>query len=423
MLVPIEYFIDETTEFLPELLPKQRSKYLIVPVWFPLTEHFGNTTYTTELIAESLDHYHKNSLKNQGIVFLSHTEAFSVYYIQKMQEVVKYLIEKYNYPLSKFTYIVGAHPVRSNLLLYFKLCREYKFYPINPILVNFMELYTNDMNFSAKIDFNQVYTVPRKKTKKFISLHGVPRLFRLVLTSQLIKRNLLDNAFYSIWINTTNQEKIEFDIAFDKEFVTKGSKQFPNLIMEVPTILNAYISKFPMMVYPTFTDTTCYCQDDVFLYNNSYFSLVGETVFAKYAGLQDDLFYECYDFSEKLFRPIKFKHPFILLARPNSLKVLREDGYKTFHPFINESYDLIENDEDRLLAILTEVERLCNYTDEEWLEFQKNVRDIVEHNAMYLDSRGIKKLQLSMNRIQPKEIKKQKGIFQKMRNLFGHKKA
>jgi len=419
MLVPIEYFIDETTEVLPELLPKQRSKYLIVPVWFPLTEHFGNIKYTTELIAESLDYYYKNSIKNAGIVFLSHTEAFSVPYIRKMQEVVKHLIEKYNYPLSTFTYIVGAHPVRSNLLLYFKLCREYKFYPINPILVNFMELYTNDMNLSAKIDFNQVYTVPRKKTKKFISLHGVPRLFRLVLTSQLIKRNLLDNAFYSIWINTTNQEKIEFD----KEFVTKGSKQFPNLIMEVPTILNAYISKFPMMVYPTFTATTCYCQDDVFLYNNSYFSLVGETVFAKYAGLQDDLFYECYDFSEKLFRPIKFKHPFILLARPNSLKVLREDGYKTFHPFINESYDLIENDEDRLLAILTEVERLCNYTDEEWLEFQKNVRDIVEHNAMYLDSRGIKKLQLRMNRIQPKEIKKQKGILQKVRNLFGNKKA
>jgi hypothetical protein len=115
-------------------------------------------------------------------------------------------------------------------------------------------------------------------------------------------------------------------------------------------------------------------------------------VFAENKGLYDDIFYDCYDFSEKLFRPVKFKHPFILAARPYSLKVLREYGYKTFHPYINENYDLIENDEERLLAIVEEVKRLCTFNDDQWLTWQKNIKDIVEHNFQVLNNIGIKTL-------------------------------
>ena len=425
-MIPIEYFIDTSTDILHDILPKSVDKYLVVPVWFPLTEHFGSSTYTTKEIADSL-HYHSRRInRKEGIVFLSHTEAFSVYYINHMQEVVKYLVEDYGYSEKKIIYIAGAHPTVDNVKLYLKMCSENNFYRLSIVLVNFMEIYTNNMNLSAKVDFEQVHTTPRLKSKKFTSLHGVPRLFRLALTGQLIKRNLIEQAFYTIWFNDPEKSNIRLSLDFEERM----SIQFPSLVSDTIQVLSDNISKFPMKIYHT--PTGGYTQDDVFVYNNSYFSLVGETVYASNKGLPDDIFYECYDFSEKLFRPIKFKHPFVLLARPNSLEVLRKYGYKTFHPFIDESYDLIENDEDRMLAIISEVERLCNFTNEQWLEFQKNVKDIVEHNATFLTNIGIKTLPIGhapalrkINNTPPptKENKNSNGILKKFSNLFGKKKT
>ena len=69
-----------------------------------------------------------------------------------------------------------------------------------------------------------------------------------------------------------------------------------------------------------------------------------------------------------------------MMNRPNSLEKLRELGYKTFHPYIDETYDTIENDQERMVAIVDEVERLNKLTDSEWLEWQNGIKDIVEHN-------------------------------------------
>jgi alpha/beta superfamily hydrolase len=73
-------------------------------------------------------------------------------------------------------------------------------------------------------------------------------------------------------------------------------------------------------------------------------------------------------------------HPFVLMSKPNSLKELHKMGYKTFSPFINESYDSIENDNDRFAAIWLEISCLNNKSAEEWIEWQQNVKEIVEYN-------------------------------------------
>ena len=69
---------------------------------------------------------------------------------------------------------------------------------------------------------------------------------------------------------------------------------------------------------------------------------------------------------------------------PGALAVLRETGYKTFSPWINEAYDMIENDEDRAIAIANEIERLTQMSDEWWLEAQKELIPRLEHNFNYL---------------------------------------
>jgi hypothetical protein len=63
------------------------------------------------------------------------------------------------------------------------------------------------------------------------------------------------------------------------------------------------------------------------------------------------------------------------------LRSLRDRGYKTFSPFIDESYDEIENDKLRLQAVAEEVNRLSK---SDLVEFTHQVKDIIEHNAKTL---------------------------------------
>lgn len=387
-IIPIDYFSypDNESNWLSNTLPYKVDECLYVPVWMPLKEHFefSKGSYSVKHIAESLVHYWRNGFYKK-IVFLSYTEAFSVFYIKTMNKIVNYLHKNYKLNLNNFMYIAGAHPSNHNIEKYKEMCSTVGIHSIDLLLVNYMEIALNRQDAVAKVDFKQVLTNPRKKLKKFVSLNGVPRLFRVMLTGQLLKHNLLEQSYYTFWFN---QKGTVSDLS--PTYVDTAKKQFPNIVQESVDIMNQHKDSFPMYLYTPVTGQ--YGQQDIFLYNTSYFSLVAETMFAENKGLADDIFYDCYDFSEKLFRPIKFKHPFILAARPNSLQVLKEYGYKTFHPYINETYDTIENDEDRLLAIIEEVRRLCTFTDDQWLVWQKNIKDIVEHNFQVLNTIGVKTL-------------------------------
>ena len=112
-----------------------------------------------------------------------------------------------------------------------------------------------------------------------------------------------------------------------------------------------------------------------YYYENTLVSLVSETNYYSNNRQGSGRF-----LSEKTFKPIIKRHPFIIITVPRTLELLRSIGYKTFHPWINEDYDLELDDDIRLNKILKEVERICHLTDIEVEEFLINVRPIVEHN-------------------------------------------
>jgi hypothetical protein len=82
-------------------------------------------------------------------------------------------------------------------------------------------------------------------------------------------------------------------------------------------------------------------------FNNSGISIVLETVFDSRIHL-----------TEKTLRPLACGHPFMLAAGPGSLELLKHYGFKTFSPYINESYDSIKDDDLRLQAVLSEMKRI-----------------------------------------------------------------
>ena len=109
-------------------------------------------------------------------------------------------------------------------------------------------------------------------------------------------------------------------------------------------------------------------------YQDTYFSVVSET-----------LFYETGTYlSEKVFKPLAHCHPFVLVSRPNSLQYLQNIGFKTFGDVWDESYDKIDDDENRMTKIYQLVKSLSDKSDEEWLDIYKKVKEILIHNRNHL---------------------------------------
>ena len=80
--------------------------------------------------------------------------------------------------------------------------------------------------------------------------------------------------------------------------------------------------------------------------------------------------------------------PFIILGSKGSLKYLRKLGYKTFHPYIDESYDDLD-DKDRFVAIVNAINKIKAIEDKaSWYD---SVRDIVEHNHQLFLSTNTRK--------------------------------
>jgi len=64
----------------------------------------------------------------------------------------------------------------------------------------------------------------------------------------------------------------------------------------------------------------------------------------------------------------------------NSLQKLKELGFKTFHPFIDESYDEQKHPVKRMMMISKEVERLCSYTLDEMNGWYNQLLPRLKHN-------------------------------------------
>jgi hypothetical protein len=88
--------------------------------------------------------------------------------------------------------------------------------------------------------------------------------------------------------------------------------------------------------------------------------------------------------TEKTYKAILFRKPFILVSEQHGLKALHAFGFKTFSPWFNESYDDIEDFDQRVEAVLAEINRLSLLSEDEMAAILREVNDIIEHNHKVL---------------------------------------
>jgi hypothetical protein len=88
-------------------------------------------------------------------------------------------------------------------------------------------------------------------------------------------------------------------------------------------------------------------------------------------------------FTEKTVKNLYIGKPFILYSAVGSLKKLHSYGFKSFSPWIDESYDSIVNLYDRLEAIKREVDRIAGLDIN---KLQKAILPVLEHNRKIYES-------------------------------------
>lgn len=186
-----------------------------------------------------------------------------------------------------------------------------------------------------------------KKNYYFLSLNKRARLHRIQLVSEIFKRKH--------WT-----KKFKFSLLeIDKNYTDN---------------LKKYFSEETIKLFPIEIDVSSNINDlsvNKNLQQSSYINICTETFFHE----PNTIF-----FSEKIFKPIKYMQPFILLGNAKSLSKLREMGYKTFHPYINEEYDKEIDNENRLNLIFNEIDRLSQFTHKDMQDLLFNVLDILIHN-------------------------------------------
>ena len=84
--------------------------------------------------------------------------------------------------------------------------------------------------------------------------------------------------------------------------------------------------------------------------------------------------------TEKIFKPVVCRMPFILVGPAHNLEYLRSYGFKTFNKWIDESYDTVENDIERMHQIGKELDRICRLSTAELTDMLLEMKAVLDHN-------------------------------------------
>lgn len=225
--------------------------------------------------------------------------------------------------------------------------------------------------------------------KKFLSYNGLFRMHRGILIHLLYCYGLLDKGYVSYCIKDDfDRPAVDAHVNLFKELY----ENYPDICTMLEANRNELCDNLVKITLDDWSEknTAGHYEIDNHYYENTYFSLVTETSFPtacwskhypKYTDTGRIL-------SEKIFKPILNKHPFILASNYQSLALLKSLGYKSFHPYIDESYDEIRDDKLRLITIAKEVKRLAELSGSALEEFLINCKEIVEYNFQILRTKN-----------------------------------
>jgi hypothetical protein len=292
---------------------------------------------------------------------------------EPIESIYEYFVRELNFPPKQIRLLSESATIDQEIR---KVAARYN---TDTIHADWLRIF--EYNVSKNVyrpDYTKLNTLTLKNyDKKFLNLNRRWRKHRPMFVGLLELNNLLDKGHVSFAANVDGQN---WDGVWG--FLDQSDNLNKTELYRILTENKERLENIPDM----YLDTPKLNVNQVHVgtgldhfYEDSYFSIVNETNYFKELG--EGIF-----LSEKIFKPVLKLHPFILASRPNSLVKFRELGYKSFSPYIDETYDTEEDDSKRLLMIIEETKRLVNLSGTELETFLIECKKICEHNHALLIS-------------------------------------
>ena len=225
-------------------------------------------------------------------------------------------------------------------------------------VLNYNKLVVKQYNHDF-ITFNRIINNDRSYRIYFVS-----KLKELRLSEHgLISFNVTDNLFDD-WrdeVADLNTKLSQHARQHSERYLTDISK----LVIESPNISGSASADIPRTIdsymHPDFPGPPKV---------DAFWHIVTETVF----------YYSKLHLTEKIFKPIVSKQPFMLLAAPGNLAYLKSYGFKTFDSVIDETYDTIQDNDLRTEAVVKQLHWYCNLTPGEKTDVIQQLEPIIDYN-------------------------------------------
>ena len=221
---------------------------------------------------------------------------------------------------------------------------------------------------------------------KFSALSRNYRSWRLHVYAKLAEKNLLKDFRYSFY-NIFPYGEVRY---YDQETMLKDLTD--TNFGEVDSTVTEWITKVPYTldasdnVLNKWGDVTydAILAADIHLLIETHYDLF------YYVPTQDRVYKRSLapsSITEKTNKPIACCKPFIAFSTPYFLEDVRQLGFETFSPYINESYDLETDNQKRLNMIVDEIERITTLPSNKYHTLVENCHSIAVRNQQKLLSK------------------------------------
>jgi hypothetical protein len=210
--------------------------------------------------------------------------------------------------------------------------------------------------------------------KKFICLNRIltgDRSYRLLLVAMLFEHDLVDHGHVSL--HTGHHQEGAWQAELENPY-SKLNLQQKNLIQNHLTTLTG----------PLLVDTSNICStasahagaNEMTLNQSALWHIVTETVF----------YYNKLHLTEKIFKPIVSKRPFILVGAPGNLAYLKSYGFQTFDKWIDESYDAETDNNKRMEMVVEQIKYISSLSMPSLKKMQQEMQEVLLHNKTHFYS-------------------------------------
>ena len=240
-------------------------------------------------------------------------------------------------------------------------CREYNYQDWYYFFHGFAALdwYRDGQYFDQDIDWTRPYITLNR-------LHVNDRSYRLNLVARLAEQNLISHGHVSLHLGHTEYGTWQQELENYNTRLSSKARELISRHLAQPLLLDQDNT--------TGSLSADFGDQEFELWKSGLWHIVTETVF----------YHKKLHLTEKIFKPIVAQRPFMLAAAPGNLAYLKSYGFQTFDRWIDESYDSIDDPDQRLQAIVDQTQRLCAMRDSDLRQMHQEMQPVLEHNFNHL---------------------------------------